>query len=100
MKKKSFFLMVILTGSLSFLAGEISEARAMGKGVETPSITKEQLLSMIEKPEVVIVDVREGESWKGSKEKIRGSVREDPEKDIQGWYDRYPREKTLVFYCS
>ncbi len=100
MWNKDFLLMVILIGGLSFLAGTTSEVRAMGKGVETPLITKERLLSMMEKPDVVIVDVREGESWKGSKEKIRGAGREDPEKDIQGWVDRYPREKTLVFYCS
>jgi rhodanese-related sulfurtransferase len=74
--------------------------RAMGKGAEVPRVTKEQLLSMMEKPDVVILDVRESGSWKESKQKIQGAVREDPEKDIQGWYDKYPKEKILVFYCS
>jgi hypothetical protein len=27
-------------------------------------------------------------------------VREDPLKDVQGWFDKYPKDKTLVFYCS
>jgi rhodanese-related sulfurtransferase len=55
---------------------------------------------MMGKPDVVIVDVRESESWKESKQKIQGAVREDPQKDVQGWFDKYPKEKTLVFYCS
>jgi rhodanese-related sulfurtransferase len=77
-----------------------SKVQAMGKGVEVPRVTKEQLLSMTGKPEVVILDVRESESWEKSKQKIQGAVREDPEKDVQGWFDKYPKDKTLVFYCS
>ena len=71
-----------------------------GKGVEAQKISKEQLLSMMENPEVVILDVRESGSWKDSRFKIKGAVREDPEKDVQGWFDKYPKDKTLVFYCS
>jgi hypothetical protein len=82
------------------LSGMTSKVQAMGKGVEVPRVTKEQLLSMTGKPEVVILDVRESESWEKSKQKIQGAVREDPEKDVQGWLDKYPKDKTLVFYCS
>jgi hypothetical protein len=71
-----------------------------GKSVEAEKITKEQLLSMMENPEVVILDVRESGSWGDSRFKIRGAAREDPEKDVQGWLDKYPKDKTLVFYCS
>ena len=100
MKKKGFLCLIVLMGVFSILVGMASTVQAMGKGVEAPSITREQLLSMMGKPEVVILDVRESESWKGSKQKIRGAVREDPEKDVQGWFDKYPKDKTLVFYCS
>jgi len=50
----------------------------MGKGVEVPRVTKEQLLSMMGKPEVVILDVRESESWKKSKQKIQGQCARTP----------------------
>ena len=90
----------ILIGFISLPGGMAGTVRAMGKGAEVPLVTKEQLLSMMGKPDVVILDVRESESWKESKQKIQGAVREDPEKDLQGWYDKYPQEKTLVFYCS
>jgi hypothetical protein len=100
MGKKTFFSLLILIGILSLLSGMAGTVRAMGKGVEVPRITKEQLLSMMGKPDVVIIDVRESGSWKESKQKIQGAVREDPAKDIRGWYQKYPKEKTLVFYCS
>jgi len=45
-------------------------------------------------------DVREADSWEKSRLKIQGAVREDPGKDVKGWLDRYPKDKTLVFYCS
>jgi len=75
-------------------------ALAMGKGIEPPMITKEELSSRLGNPEVTILDVREGESWKDSKWKIQGAVREDPEKDVKAWAEKYPKDKTLVLYCS
>jgi hypothetical protein len=100
MRKKHIVSIWILVGFLFLLGGMPGRVRAMGKGAEVPLVTKEQLLSMMGKPDVVILDVRESGSWKSSKQMIQGAVRENPEKDIQGWYDKYPKEKTLVFYCS
>jgi hypothetical protein len=94
------YLSSILLVIFLVLGGMTSKVYAMGKGAEVPRVTKEQLLSMMGKPEVVILDVRESESWKKSKLKIQGAVREDPLKDVQGWSDKYPKDKTLVFYCS
>ncbi len=99
MKPRRCFSSILLAIFL-VVSGTTSKVHAMGKGVEVPRVTKEQLLSMMGKPEVVILDVRESESWKKSKQKIQGAVREDPLKDVQGWSDKYPKDKTLVFYCS
>ncbi len=65
---------------------------------EVPRMTKEELRSLLGNPGVIIVDVRIEEHWKESKGKIQGAVREDPEKDIDTWADKYPKDKTLVFY--
>ncbi len=67
---------------------------------EVPRITKEDLKSLLGNPDVIIVDVRIEEHWKESNSKIQGAVREDPEKDINTWADKYPKDKTLVFYCA
>jgi len=86
--------------ALSLLCGSSQTALSMGKGPEAPRITKEQLLSMAGDPDVIILDVRESGSWKGSQWKIKGAVREDPTKDVKTWAEKYPRDKTLVLYCS
>ncbi len=65
-----------------------------------PRMTKEELKGFLGKPDVVIVDVRQPEDWNKSQQKIVGAVREDPEKDIRTWATRYPKDKTLVFYCA
>ena len=61
-------------------------------------MTKEELKSLLGNPGVIILDVREPGDWNKSREKIAGAAREDPEKDIKTWADKYPKAKTLVFY--
>jgi rhodanese-related sulfurtransferase len=67
---------------------------------EVPRITKEELRSLLGNPDVIIVDVRIEDHWKASQWKIKSTIREDPEKDINTWPDKYPKDKTLVFYCA
>jgi rhodanese-related sulfurtransferase len=62
-------------------------------------MTKEELRPLMGQPEVILIDVREPDDWNKSKEKIRGAVREDPEKEVALWAGRYSKDKTLVFYC-
>jgi hypothetical protein len=66
---------------------------------DPPKMTKEELKGRLGDPEVVIVDVRAEGSWAESTTKIKGAVREDP-KVVQSWVQKYPKDKTLVFYCS
>ena len=66
---------------------------------EAKRVTIEELKGMLGKPGVVIVDVRRDEDWKSSTVKIKGAVREDPEK-VDTWMSKYPKDKTLVFYCA
>ena len=66
---------------------------------ETPRMTKEDLKARLGDADVVILDVRAGNSWTDSASKIKGAVREDPA-DVGNWMKNYPKGKTLVFYCS
>jgi rhodanese-related sulfurtransferase len=66
--------------------------------LRVPRVTKEELKSLLGNPDVIIVDVRESEDYKKSEFKIQGAVREVPEKDINGWVNKYPKDKTLIFY--
>jgi rhodanese-related sulfurtransferase len=64
---------------------------------EVPRISKEDLKELLGKPDVVIVDVRTGSDWNDSTVKIKGAVREEPDK-VDSWIEKYPRDKTLVLY--
>ncbi len=73
-------------------------APAMGEGVKVPQMTKEELRPMLGSPDVAILDVRLEAEWKNSKWKIQGAIREEPEKGVQPWAGKYPKDKTLVLY--
>ena len=66
---------------------------------EPPRISKEKLRTMLGKPNVFILDVRIDVEWRASGKKIQGAIRENPEQ-VELWLDKYPKDKTLVFYCS
>ncbi len=66
---------------------------------EIPRITKEELKNKLDNPDVIVIDVRTDKDWGDSTLKIKGAVREDPENVISSM-DRYPKKKTLVFYCA
>ncbi len=93
-KKKLSFLVWMF--SLLLLAAFASESLAK----EAPRMTKEELKALMGKADVVVIDVRAKGDWEGSKEKIQGAIREDPGKKAKEWADKYPNNKTLVFYCA
>jgi len=94
LKRKSATTVAVI---LSLVVVKILASMAMAQ--EVPKITKEEVKGMLGNAEVIIVDVRLGGDWDGSKLKIKGAVREDP-RNIGSWVDKYPKEKTLIFYCA
>jgi rhodanese-related sulfurtransferase len=66
---------------------------------EDKRITKEEVKPMLGGPELVIIDVRSALDWDKNEFKVKGAVREDPE-TVSTWMGKYPKDKTLVFYCS
>ncbi|MBP1718368.1 MAG: hypothetical protein H6Q43_1806 [Deltaproteobacteria bacterium] len=97
MQRSAVFFAVVLMAAAIFVSGLEPPVSAMGKSVEAPRLSIEEFRLLIGNSEVVIFDVRLGDEWKKSNEKIQGAVREDPEKYKQ-WAVKYPKEKTLVFY--
>jgi hypothetical protein len=66
---------------------------------EADKITKEELLPLLGKPDVTIIDLRFGRDWYDSNVKIKCAVREEPMKPGE-WMDKYPKNKMLVLYCA
>ena len=66
---------------------------------DPPRIPKEDLQAMLGNADLVIIDDRSGADWSASEFKIKGAVREDPGK-AEAWMEKYPKDKTMVFYCA
>ena len=64
-----------------------------------PRMTKEDLKPLVGDPNVIVIDVRSMGDWQKDTLMIKGAVREDPV-DMASWMDKYPKDKTLVLYCS
>lgn len=92
--RKPILLMVI---AMVFASAALFATTAAAQEVKKMSI--EELKGMLGNPDLVIVDVRRDGDWKLSKVKIKGAVREDQEK-VETWMSKYPKDKTLVFYCA
>ena len=66
---------------------------------EIKTIDKDGLKSMLNSPDLVVVDVRAGSDWTSSKFKIKGAVRVEPQ-NITSWADGSGKEKIYVLYCA
>lgn len=88
---------VLVAIAMVFAVAAFLASPAVAQDVKKMSI--EELKGMLGNPEVIILDVRSSADWKLSKVKIKGAVREDPEK-ADTWISKYPKDKTLVFYCA
>ncbi len=62
-----------------------------------PQITKEKLKPMLGSKDLVVIDVRLDEQWRFSNRKLPGAVHENPTVPST-WMDKYPKDKTIVFY--
>jgi rhodanese-related sulfurtransferase len=91
--KKSLFIVALL---IFFMVGLFT---TIARSADAPRITKEELKAMLDNPNLMVMDVRTQRDWKESDLKIKGAAREDPEA-VESWANKYPKDKTLVFYCA
>jgi rhodanese-related sulfurtransferase len=92
--RKPILLMVI---AMVFAVAAFFATPAAAQDVKRMTI--EELKGRLGNPDLVIVDVRRDGDWKSSNVKIKGAVREDQDK-VDAWMNKYPKDKTLVFYCA
>jgi hypothetical protein len=95
MVKRKFRVFAVV---LSFII--LGVLTKMAWAANVPRISKEELKSMLGNPEVIIIDVRVKGDWDKSKTKIQGAVREDPDRNVKSWAEKYSKDKTLVLYCA
>jgi len=66
---------------------------------DVPRMDKDELKAILDNPDVVILDVRTSSDWNRSENKIKGAHRLD-QGNWESLETSYPKEKTLVVYCS
>jgi predicted sulfurtransferase len=76
-----------------------SAAPQPGAAESVPRISPQELKQRIDSADLIVIDVRTSRSWTRSETKIAGAVREDPSW-VDKWAHKYPKSKTLVFYCA
>jgi len=97
LSRKAFVGIGFLFGLLAAIAvwlGVTSSA-----SVEVPRISVEKTKALLGSPDVIIIDVRTAKTWWRSPTKILGAVREEPGA-VEKWAGKYPKDKTLILYCS
>ena len=94
MKSRKLWTIIAMTMCLSL----IGCFQNVVSDTKIPRMAKEELQLILGRPDIIIVDVRVDDEWKKSQWKIKGAVREDPEKEIQSWIEKYPKDKTFIFY--
>jgi rhodanese-related sulfurtransferase len=93
MKKTWISLLTVLVWASAGLFTVVSAV------ADDKRITKEEVMQMLGRPDLIIIDVRAPLEWEKSELKIKGAVREDPE-NVSIWMSKYPKDKTIAFYCS
>jgi 3-mercaptopyruvate sulfurtransferase SseA len=72
---------------------------AYGADKDVPRVERETLKGWLGDPNLVLIDVRAAKDWQESDKKIKGAVRQDPEK-TKTWAAGLPKEKKIVLYCA
>lgn len=64
-----------------------------------PMMDKDTLKNLLGSPDLIVLDARSGGDWSTSFKKIQGAVRASS-KNYAQWKSTYPKDKTIVLYCS
>jgi hypothetical protein len=93
---KSLSTLIVVGMLLSVGLGATADA---APPEHVPRMTPKQAKSMLGNPDLITIDVRQPRDWDSSGSKIKGAIREEPS-NVAAWADKYPKDKTLLFYCA
>lgn len=63
------------------------------------TMDRQGLKSLLNSPDLVVVDVRTGSDWSSSEFKIKGAVRVEPG-EVTSWAGGLAKDKIYVLYCA
>ena len=83
----AFCLLFLCMSALPVIAGD------------APTVSKDELKSMLGSSDLVLLDVRTGRDWSSSEFKIKGAIRASGD-DFDKWSETYPKDKKIILYCA
>lgn len=93
--KRSLVIPLVLLGAAILLLATMGPAQAE----DVALMTTDELKSMLDNPDLVILDVRQGKDWKSSEFKIKGATYVDA-KTYDSWSGNYAKDQKIVLYCA
>jgi len=66
---------------------------------DVPRMDPDELLALVDSPDVVIIDVRRSGDWENSMFMIKNAVRRDYD-NVDSWAGDLPMGKIVVLYCA
>ena len=93
MRRNSWLIFLVVAVLLAPLGACLAQKE------EAPRIDKDALKSMLGDAKLVLIDVRTPKDWGDSDKKIKGAVRQDPDKVAQ-WGKTLPKDRQIVLYCA
>lgn len=91
--------MMVALVALSMMGPVATATASETNNDPVPRIEAEEVKAVLGNPDVMVVDVRKASDWGNSDMKIKGAGREDPTQ-IESWFSKYPKARTIVFYCA
>ena len=92
---KKCLLAILILAVFPFLTGRVTCSSA----ADVARMSKDELRGMLGSPDLMIIDVRTEKEWRKSDKKILGATWEDAD-EFASWDAKYPKDKTIVLYCS
>ena len=96
--KRAAVLVALTVISVSFI-GVTARSQTLASLATVPRISCDDLKAQLGNPDLVVLDVRMSHDWEESETKIKGAIRADFY-NPSAWIDKYPKDKTIVFYCN
>jgi hypothetical protein len=97
LNKNKFIWRGTVAGIIFLLIFSSTVFSAADNDKNVPGISVDQVKQLLNNPDVIIIDVRKYRNWWRSSKKILSAVRENPSK-VDQWAQKYPKNKSLIFY--
>ena len=93
------YMVAVAVPAMLLIIIALTQGPVYGAAKAVPRIALTKAKSMLRNPNVLFVDVRTAQDIAESDDKIPGAPWENSS-SVAAWASRYPKDKTIIFYCA